>query len=169
MPPHIKQSLLLYGAHSKITHTHCLMALSPVSMKAVDSVVEAISMEIWNLPASFPKAGLLALLEEVELNIPSVWEDHCGAAIRSWTQILNDEGALGVTARASLQRASAKFRHWPIEAAFHTLRDHTLTCTSVMARNMASLLLADLHPTGGPEIWSGNQIFHFLTHPRPTG
>ena len=27
-----------------------------------------------------------------------------------------------------------------------------------MARNMATLLLADLHPTGGPKIWSGNQI-----------
>jgi hypothetical protein len=59
------------------------MALSPTSIKAVDSVVEAISMESWNLPASFPKAGLHALLEEVGLNIPSVWEDYCGAAIRS--------------------------------------------------------------------------------------
>ena len=27
-----------------------------------------------------------------------------------------------------------------------------------MARSMATLLLADLHPTGGPEIRSGNQI-----------
>ncbi len=26
------------------------------------------------------------------------------------------------------------------------------------ARNMATLLMADLHPVGGPEIWSGNQI-----------
>jgi hypothetical protein len=28
-----------------------------------------------------------------------------------------------------------------------------------MARNMATLLMADLHETGGPEIWSGNKIF----------
>ena len=27
LPPHIKQRLLIYGAHSKINHTHCLMAL----------------------------------------------------------------------------------------------------------------------------------------------
>jgi len=27
-----------------------------------------------------------------------------------------------------------------------------------MARNMATLLMTDLHPKGGPEIWSGNQI-----------
>ena len=27
-----------------------------------------------------------------------------------------------------------------------------------MARNMATLLMADLHSTGGPEIWSGSQI-----------
>ena len=158
LPPHIKQRLLLYGAHSKITHTHCLMALSPLSIKAVDSVLETISRDISNLPASFQKAGLYALLEEVGLNIPSVGEDYCGATVRSWTQILNDEGALGVTARASLHRASAKFCHWPIDLAFHTLRDRTPACKSVMARNMATLLLADLHPTGGPDIWSGNRI-----------
>ncbi len=40
----------------------------------------------------------------------------------------------------------------------HTLRDRTPACKSVMAPNMATLLLADLHPTGGPEIWSGNKI-----------
>ncbi len=51
------------------------MALSPTSIKAVDSVVESISKKIWNLPASFPKAGLHALPKEVWLNIPSVWED----------------------------------------------------------------------------------------------
>ncbi len=90
MPPRIKQRILLYGAHSKITHTHCLMALSPTSIKAVDSVVENITREIWKRPASFPKAGLYALIAEVGLNIPSVWEDYCGAAVRSWTQILND-------------------------------------------------------------------------------
>jgi hypothetical protein len=102
LPPHIKHRLLLYGAHSKITHTHYLMALSPTSIKAVDSVVEAITREIWSLPASFTKAGLHAMLEEVGLNIPSIREDYCGAAVRSWTQILKDEGALCVTARASL-------------------------------------------------------------------
>jgi hypothetical protein len=134
------------------------MALSPPSIKAVNAVLESISREIWNLPASFPKAGLHALLDEVGFNIPSVWEGYCGAAVRSWTQIQNDEGALGVTARASLQRASAMFRHWPIELACHTLRDITPTCKSVMARNTATLLLADLHPTGGPEIWFGNRI-----------
>ena len=61
-------------------------------------------------------------------------------------------------ARVSIQRASDEFRHWPIEMAFHTHRDHKPACKSVLARNMATLLLADLHPTGGPEIWSGNQI-----------
>jgi hypothetical protein len=75
LPPHTKQRLLLYGAHSKITNTHCLIALSTTSIKAVNSVPESISKEIWNLPASFPKAGLHALLDEVGLNIPSVWED----------------------------------------------------------------------------------------------
>ncbi len=46
------------------------MALSLTSIKAVDSVVETISREIWKLPASFPKAGLHALITEVGLNIP---------------------------------------------------------------------------------------------------
>ena len=72
LPPHIKQRLLIYGAHSKITHTHCLMPFSPTAIQEVDSVLERISRQIWNLPASFPKAGLHALLEEVGLNIPLV-------------------------------------------------------------------------------------------------
>ena len=84
------------------------MALPPILIKAVDTLLESISREIWNLPALFPRADLNALLDKVGLNIPSVWEDYCCAAVRSWTQILNDEGAFGVTARASLQ---AKFRH----------------------------------------------------------
>jgi hypothetical protein len=71
------------------------MALSPQAMQEVDSSLEDISRQIWNLPPAFPKAGLHALLEDLGLNIPSIWEDYCGAVIRSWTQILNDEGALG--------------------------------------------------------------------------
>jgi hypothetical protein len=134
------------------------MALSPPAIKEVDAVLESISRKIWKLPDSFPRAGLHAMLEEVGLNIPSVWEDYCGAAVRSWTQILNDQGALGVTARASVHRASTKFRHWPMQLAFHTDRNRTPVCKSVMARNMATLLLADLHPTGGPDIWYGNRI-----------
>jgi hypothetical protein len=98
--------------HTQKSLTHTASWPSPrLQIKVVDAVLESISKEIWNLPASIPKAGLHALLDEVGLNIPSVWEYYCGAAIRSWTQILNDEGALGVTARASLQRASALFRH----------------------------------------------------------
>ena len=128
------------------------MALSPTAMAEVDSILEGAARKIWNLPNSFPRAGLHAMLEEVGLNIPSVWEDYCGAAVRAWTQILNDQGALGVTARASVHRASARFRHWPMQLAFHTDRSRKPVCQSVMARNMATLLLADLHPTGGPEI-----------------
>ena len=76
----------------------------------------------------------------------------------SWTQILNDEGALGTTVRASFNIASAKFRHWPLELAFHSNRGRIPICSSIVARNMATLLMADLHPVGGPEIWSRNQI-----------
>ncbi len=121
-------------------------------------MLEGISRQIWNLPVAFPKAGLHALLEYVGLNIPSIWEVYSGAAIRSWTQILNDEGALGTTARASLQTTSAKFRHWPLEMAFHSHRGRIPICSSIVSRNMSTLLMADLHPVGGPEIWSGNQI-----------
>jgi hypothetical protein len=46
LPPHIKQRLLLYGAHSKIAHTYCLMALSPDTMKTVDSLIEKLSRKI---------------------------------------------------------------------------------------------------------------------------
>jgi len=82
----------------------------------------------------------------------------CGASIPSWTQILNDEGALGTTARASLQSASAKFRHCSLEMTFHSHRGRLPICSSIVTRNMVTLLMADLHLVGGPEIWSGNQI-----------
>jgi hypothetical protein len=36
----IKQRLLLYGAHSKITYIHCLMAISPEAMREVGLVLE---------------------------------------------------------------------------------------------------------------------------------
>jgi hypothetical protein len=59
------------------------MTPPPTAIKEVDPLLEKFSRVIWNLPASFPKAGLHALLDEVGLNIPSVWEEYCGAAIRS--------------------------------------------------------------------------------------
>ena len=70
--PYIKQRLLLYGAHSKISHTHCLMSLSPQAIREVDSVLEGISRQIKILPPTFPKVGLYALLENIGLNIPSI-------------------------------------------------------------------------------------------------
>ena len=84
------------------------MALTPQAIQEIDSLLEGISRQIWNLPLAFPKAGLHAHLEDLGLNISSIWEDYCGAAIRSWTQIINDEGAIDATARASLQTASDK-------------------------------------------------------------
>ncbi len=105
---HIKQRLLLYGAHSKINHTHCLMALSSTAMAEVDFILEETSRKIWHLPSTFPRARPHAPTEELGLNMPTIWEDYCGSAIRSWNQILNDEGALGATARASLAQATTK-------------------------------------------------------------
>ena len=46
LPPHIIQRLLLYGANSKISHTHCLMALSPQAIQEGDSLIEGISRQI---------------------------------------------------------------------------------------------------------------------------
>ncbi len=72
LPPHIKQRLLLFGAHSKINHTHCLMALSPKTIGEVDSIFEGTSRKIWNLPNTFPRAGLHTPVKELGLNIPTV-------------------------------------------------------------------------------------------------
>ena len=46
LPSNFKQRLLLYGAHSKLNHTHCLMALSPTAMVEVDSILEGTSRKI---------------------------------------------------------------------------------------------------------------------------
>jgi hypothetical protein len=74
------------------------MAISLDDMKAVDSRLERLSRKIWGLPTSFPRAGLHGSIEEIDLYIPTIWEDLCGTVLRSWTQIRNDEGALGTTA-----------------------------------------------------------------------
>jgi hypothetical protein len=79
-------------------------------MKEVDSFVEKLSRKIWSLPASFPRAVMHALVEEIGLNIPSIWENFCGSALRSWTQILSDEGTLGITACASLHGRLLNFK-----------------------------------------------------------
>ena len=86
LPPHIKQRLLLYGAHSKINPTHCIMALSPTTMGEVDSILEGTSRKSWNLPNTFSRAGLHAPTDELGLDIPIVWEDYYGSVIRSWTK-----------------------------------------------------------------------------------
>jgi hypothetical protein len=96
------------------------MALSPNAMGEVDSILEGTSRKILNLPNTFPRAGLHATAEELGLNIPTVWEDYCGSAVRSWTQIINDEGTLGTTARISLRQVTGKFKNWPLELATHT-------------------------------------------------
>jgi hypothetical protein len=54
------------------------MALSPRAIKETDSFLEKLSKKIWSLPTSFPRAGLLAPVKDIGLNIPFVWEDFCG-------------------------------------------------------------------------------------------
>ncbi len=117
----------------------------------MDSILGGTSRKIWHLPNTFPRVGLHAPPEEIGLNIPTFWEDYFGSAIRSWTHILNEEGALGVTARASYTQAAKKFKHWPLELAFHTHRGHA-TCPLLIGINVATLLIADLHPIGIAEI-----------------
>jgi hypothetical protein len=126
-------------------------------MSEIDSILEGMSRKIWQIPTNFSTSGLHAPADELGLNIPTVWEDYCGSTIRSWTQILNGEGALGATARASYRQAAEKIKSLPIELAFHTRNDQA-TCPSVIGRNVATLPNADLHPMGATEIWSGNQI-----------
>ena len=46
------------------------MALSPQTIREEDSVLEDISMQIWNLPTTFPKVGLHALLEDLSAPRP---------------------------------------------------------------------------------------------------
>ena len=139
-------------------HTHCLIALSPTAITSIDSLLEATCRKMWRLPNGFPRAGLHSPHDELGLNLPTIWEDYCAAATNSWTDI---QGALEATARSSLTQAATKFQHWPLELVFHCHRGGRPLCPSVIARNIATLLTADLHPLGGPEIWSGNEIYIF--------
>jgi hypothetical protein len=58
------------------------MTITLSATRAVDSVLENLSRRIWNLSASLPRARLHALLENLGIIIPMVWEDYFGAAIR---------------------------------------------------------------------------------------
>jgi hypothetical protein len=90
---------------------------------------------------------------------PIYMERFMRSALRPWTQILNDESVFGITARASLHVVASKPRHGPLELASHSRSGGSSLCPSRVARNMATLLTACLHPTGGGlEIWSQNQI-----------
>jgi hypothetical protein len=55
LSPGIKQRLLIYGANSKIMHTHCLMALSPASITSIDSKLEATCQKSGNYPKVAPE------------------------------------------------------------------------------------------------------------------
>jgi hypothetical protein len=126
------------------------MTLFPSAIRKVDSVLENISRQIWGLLTSFPTARLHALLENLELSVPSILDGYCGATIRSWTQIPDDEGALGTTARASFKQAATKFRHWPLELVFHFHMDRPHNRLSIMGRNIATLRMVGIHPMGDP-------------------
>jgi len=47
--------------------------------------------------------------------------------------------------------------------AFQNHRGGRPLCPSIIARNITTLIARDLHPLGGPEIWSGNPIATTLT------
>ncbi len=63
--------------------------------------------------------------EELGFNIPLVWEDYCGATIRTYTRIFSNEGAVGAPARASLNKATSKFKCWPLEMVFYSQKYDT--------------------------------------------
>jgi hypothetical protein len=48
-----------------------------------------------------------------------------------------------------------------MELAFHTHNGHA-TCLTVIGRNVATLLTAELRPMGDTEIWIGNRISELL-------
>ena len=113
------------------------------------------------IPTSFPREGLHGPIEEIGLDIPSIWKDFCGTVLWSWTHILNDEGVLGTTARASLHGAASKFRHWPLELAFHSRKSESPLCPLIIARNMATLITTDLHPTWGLKNLDKEKYFYY--------
>ena len=106
-------------------------------------------------------------VEEIDLNIPSIWEDFCGLALRSWTQILNDEGALGITARASLHGAAFKFQHWPLELAFHSRNNGSTTLPLDNGEEYGHPPNCRHAPHGGPGNGVREPILDQLLYPIP--
>ena len=79
----------------------------------------------------------------------------------------HDQGALGLTARTSLQDAATKYAQWPLELAFSLNKRGTPMCTSLSAKCMAAVIMGDLHPLGGPHMWEGNPISRSLIEAIP--
>ena len=48
------------------------MDMSPWAMAKGDSILEGMTIQIWHLPYSFPRAGLHAPPEELGLDIPKI-------------------------------------------------------------------------------------------------
>ena len=130
---------------------------------SIDFTIEATCRKIWNLPKGLPKAACLyAPQDELCLNLLTIWEGYCSSpTTNSWTQILNDNGALGATARASLFQATTKFKQWPLNLAFHTHREGRPLCPSIIAHNIATLIAADLRTLGVTEI---GQVIKYRPH-----
>ena len=164
--PGIKQRLL-YGDNSKVVHAHGLMTSSPSAFTSIDSKLEVTCQKIWKVPKGFPIPCMHAPHDELCLNLLTIWENYCSVTINSWTHILNDQGTLGATTCASLTHASTKYKIWPLKLVFHTLRGCSPLCPSIIARNIATLIAADLHSLGELEIWSWNPIPATLTSAIP--
>jgi hypothetical protein len=94
-------------------------------MTLIDVQLEVACRKIWNLPKSYPRAALLVPHNKLGITIPTIWEDYCSSAIRSWIHVLNDKGALGASTRATLHDSSTEFKHWSLELAFANQRNGT--------------------------------------------
>ena len=125
-------------------------------------ILESACRRIWSLPSSFPRAGLHAPQQEWGLNLPSLWEDYYASAVRTWTTTMNDKGALGLTARASLTASTTKFAQSPLELALTLNKRGSPLCTSLSAKCMAAVIMGDMHPIGGPHL--GGQPHLMLPH-----
>ena len=65
-----------------------------------------------------------------------------------------------------MRQATGKIKNWPLELAFHNHKGRA-TCPSIIGKNVATLLTADLHPMGDTTIRAGNQIFASITARNP--
>ena len=99
--------------------------------------------------------------------MPSLMADYASSAIQHAIAFLNDQGPLGLLARASLHRGATLYTHWPEQRALFTRG--SLLCRLTTFATRCQLILPACTPTWGSNPLADSIIAHVTAALPPVG